>query len=33
MWTIGLYGIAMCQHLDAWYQARPLDLRSMLAPA
>lgn len=33
MWTIRLYGIAMCQHLDAWHQDRPLDLRSMLSPA
>ncbi len=33
MWTIRLYGIAMCQHLDAWYQAQPLDLRSILTTA
>ncbi|WP_067625939.1 transposase, partial [Alicyclobacillus acidiphilus] len=33
MWTIRIYGIAMCQHMDAWYQESKLDLKSMLLPA
>lgn len=33
MWTIRTYGIAMCQHIDAWHQEANLDLQSMLLPA
>jgi hypothetical protein len=33
MWTIRIYGIAMCQHIDAWYQESNLDLKSMLLSA
>jgi len=33
MWTIRIYGIAMCQHIDAWYQETKLDLKSMLLSA
>jgi hypothetical protein len=33
MWTIRTYGIAMCQHMDAWYQESHLDLKSMLLSA
>lgn len=30
MWTVRIYGIAMCQHMDAWYQESNLDLSSIL---
>jgi hypothetical protein len=30
MWTIRLYGIMMCQHLDAWAEESTLDLKSSL---
>ena len=33
MWTIRVYGIAMCQHIDAWYQESNLDLKPMLLSA
>ena len=33
MWAIRTYGIAMCQHIDAWYQETNLDLRSTLLSA
>lgn len=33
MWTIRIYGIAMCQHIDAWYQENQLDQKSMLLSA
>gem|GEM_PF-6672697 len=33
MWTIRMYGIAMCQHIDAWYQESKVDLKSMLLSA
>lgn len=33
MWTIRIYGIAMCQHMDAWYQESNLDLKSMILSA
>jgi hypothetical protein len=28
MWQIRLFGIMMCQHLDAWYQSIDIDLKS-----
>ncbi|MCD1259201.1 transposase [Paenibacillus athensensis] len=33
MWTIRLYGIMMCQHMDAWAEERTLDLQSILFAA
>lgn len=33
MWTVRVYGIAMCQHIDAWYQESDLDLKSSLLSA
>ncbi len=33
MWTIRIYGIAMCQHIDAWYQENNLELKSKLLSA
>ncbi len=33
MWQIRLFGIMMCQHLDAWYQAIDIDLKSLFLVA
>ena len=33
MWLVRIFGIMMCQHLDAWYQEIEIDLKSTLLVA
>ncbi len=33
MWTIRIYGIMMCQHMDAWFKESDLNLQSTLLTA
>lgn len=33
MWTIRIYGIMMCQHMDAWFEESDLDLKPLLLTA